>query len=357
MKIFLYLFLMWCICLSGKAQSAAAGNYIPLKETGSTKAIADYLTATYTTDLEKLSVVYNWVTTFIRYDKDSMYHINWSSDVGTIAAATLRRRKGVCENYASIFTDILLKCGIPSYVVCGYTNLPGDNKNTGHSWSAVLLDNKWLLCDPTWDIGFSNRFNYFLISPEVFFESHIPFDPLWKLIPPSTFTSADKYYNSVNEQIQNFLQLDSVHQMEASSQRMLNAAHQTEQQKIWQSYVKMQISIVYNEEDMNLYNASVADLNQANLIFNTFVQYRNNQFIPHKSEAEIYNLLEPIYGITTIAKNKLNKMGKVVQNEQYNTELLLLKFAALTERVQEQKKFLKNYFAHSVADRGKLFYK
>ena len=363
MKITLFLSVILSSCLGINAQQFGgySGNYIPTKETGSTNSIADFVIANYKTDAEKLRVVYNWVTTNIRYDKDSMYNINWATDLSTKAAATLRRRKGVCENYASIFTDILVKCGIPSYVVSGYTNQEDFGKNTGHSWSAVFYNNEWLLCDPTWDIGFGDRTNYFLISPENFIESHTPFDPIWKLIPESLSNkksnSGDNIYRSVNDDVQSFLQLDSVQQLEASSQRMLRATQQNMEQKIWQSYVKMQIAIVHNEEDMNLYNGAVADLNRANTIFNTFVQFRNNQFLPSKPDVEINSMLDPIYGIITIAKSKLNKIGKVVENEQYNSELILLKFAALSQRVKEQKDFLKNYFSHTVADRGKLFYK
>ena len=361
MKLFLFLFFIFCSFCPVNAQpfKAYTSESIPLKETISTRSIADYIVANYITDAEKLSVVYNWVTKNIRYDKDSMYNINWATDLSTKAAATLRRRKGVCENYASIFTDIILQCGIPSYVISGYTNVAGYSKNIGHSWSAVFFNNQWLLCDPTWDVGPGNSTNYFLINPEVFIETHIPFDPLWKLIPQ---LSSDRKINKensltdVNSEIQTFLQLDSVQQLEASSQRMRMAMQQTEQQKIWQSYVKMQIAIVHGEDDMNLYNAAVADLNKANNIFNNFIQYRNNQFFPDKPAAEINAMLEPIYGIITFAKSKLNKIGKIVSNEQYNTELIEQKLVSLTQKVKEQKQFLKNYFSNSIADRSKLFY-
>ena len=363
MKLFFSLIAILFTCLASKAQPflGYSSSYIPATATGSTKSIADYVNANYKTDAEKLSVVYRWVTNNIRYDKDSMYNINWATDLGTKAAATLRRRKGVCENYASIFTDIIVKCDIPSYVVSGYTNQAGFGNNTGHSWSAVFLDNKWLLCDPTWDVGFSNNTNYFLISPENFIDSHTPFDPLWQLLPQSYFNrklkTNNNFYSVVNEDAQSFLQLDSLKQLEASSQRMLKLNKQSDQQKNWGSYVKMQIAIVHGEEDMNLYNAAVADLNNANKIFNNFVQYRNNQFTPNKSEVEVNAMLEPIYGLLTFAKNNLNKIGKVVENDQYNTELIQQKISSLTQRVKEQKDFLKSYFANTLADRGKLFYK
>ena len=359
MKLSLFLYVILSASFTVKAQSLS--GYIPSKETGSIKSIADYVIANYKTDAEKLSAVYHWVTNNIRYDKDSMYNINWATDLETKAAATLRRRKGVCENYASIFTDIILKCSIPSYVVTGYTNQAGFGKNTGHSWSAVFLDNKWLLCDPTWDVGIGNRTNYFLISPETFIDSHTPFDPLWQLLPPSysnrNLKVDNNSYQEVNAEVQSFLQLDSLQQLEASSQRMLQLNKQTEQQKNWRSYVKMQIAIVHGEEDMNLYNAAVADLNNANKIFNNFVLYRNNQFVPYKSEVEVNAMLEPVYGLLVFAKTKLNKIRKVVENDQYNTELIQQKISSLTQRVKEQKDFLKSYFANTLADRGKLFYK
>ncbi len=365
MKLLLFSYLLcWGLVAKGQEYSA---TYIPVNETYSTASIAAYVQANFKTDKEKVQAIYLWVTTNITYDKDSMYNINWGPDPQTKITASLRRRKGVCENFAGIFTDIVLKCSIPSFVVTGYTTESGSVRRTGHAWSAVYLDNEWLLCDPTWDAGRGNNANYFLISPSEFIQSHIPFDPLWQLLPyplPQRQFSKRNFYAkkddvplNVIDSVKAFMMLDSVHQMEASLLRMRQAGLHDDMVKTWQAYINMKIAIAYEDKDMNGYNAAVADLNRATVIFNNFVEYRNTRFTPIKPDVEISTLLDPIKLILLSANKKLDNIGQSVENFQYNTESIKKSISALTIKVQEQQHFLKQYIQSSLADRGKLFYK
>lgn len=368
MKRWLLSYFFICFVQVSKSQDQnSISLHIPVEETYSASSIASYVQAGFTTDRDKLQAIYDWVTTNIRYDKDSMYNINWGKEKDEQVSATLRRKKGVCENYATVFTDITIKTGVPSFVVSGYTREFGSVKKTGHTWSAVMVENEWLLCDPTWDAGTSNRNNYFLVPPDQFIESHMPFDPLWQLLPlPITqqeFSNGHLYAKretpawNVGDSVLSFLQLDNLQQLEASSLRMKKAGIDNDMVKIWRSYLDMKIAIVYGDKDMNLYNEAVADLNRATKIFNEFVQYRNNRFLPVKSDAEMNGLLTPIAGILTLANKKLENIGREVENFQYDTGTLKIRLAGLRERVKEQEKFLKNYLESEVADRGKLFYK
>jgi hypothetical protein len=139
--------------------------------------------------------------------------------------------------------------------------------------------------------------------------------------------------------------------------RMRQAGIENDMVKIWRSYIEMKIAIVYGDNDMNLYNSAVADLNRASTIFNDFVLYRNNRFMPAKSDAEIKALLDPIAGIIAAATKKLDNIGRSVENFQYDTTELKNRLTALATRVQDQQKFLMRYVESSIADRGKLFYK
>ena len=373
MKLLLLSYLLVCFSFFAKGQDynnyASAGRalHIPESETYSTSSIANYLQSNFKTDKEKLLAAYVWVTANIRYDKDSMYNINWGPDPQTKISSALRRRKGVCENFAAIFCDISSKCGIPSFVVTGYTMQSGSVKRTGHTWCAVYPDNEWLLCDPTWDAGPGNRTNFFLISPSEFIGSHMPFDPLWQLLPypvshrefsrGSFHTKKEDSPLNVADSVKAFLQLDSLYQLEASLVRMKQAGLENDMVNSWRSFVNMKVAIVYEDKDMNLYNSAVVDLNRANTIFNHFVEYRNNGFIPTKPDAEIRALLDPIAGIISSAEKKLDQIGRSVENLQYDTAPLQKRFDALKQRVKEQQNFLKQYVESSLADRGKLFYK
>lgn len=117
----------------------------------------------------------------------------------------------------------------------------------------------------------------------------------------------------------------------------------------------MKIAIIYGEKDMNLYNSAVAELNKASAVFNDFVKYRNNQFVPVRPDAEISALLDPIEGMLSVARKNMEQMGGAVENFQYDTGALKERLAVLRGRVKEQQSFLKRYLAGSIPERGKLF--
>ncbi|MEO7769358.1 MAG: transglutaminase domain-containing protein [Ferruginibacter sp.] len=339
---------------------------IPLGKTFSTDSIAGYMKLNFKNAPEKLLAIYNWVATNIRYDTDSMYPINWSLDHEEKIAATLRRKKGVCENYAAVFTDIAIKSGFPSFVVNGYTREAGSVNRSGHSWSAVQLQGEWFLCDPTWDAGYGDT-KYFLVSPSEFIGSHMPFDPLWQLLehPITEREFQSGFFHSKKNQpvfnfpdsIQAFFKLDSLQQLLAATRRTRQAGIENERQKNWVAYNQMKIAGMYGENDMILYNSAVADLNKANLFYNDFVKYRNNQFMPTRPDAEIHQLLNPVKSLLADALKKLEQMGKEVENFQYDPSTLKEQIVVLAGRVQVQQNFVKQWLGTDVLDRVRLFYK
>jgi len=373
MKPLPFLCLSFCCLPAVKSQSynqPAALDYhavyIPATETQTSATIAAYIQAHFKTDEEKLAAIYSWVATNIRYDTDSMLPINWSLEQQEKVAATLRRRKGVCENYAALFTDIANKAGFPSFVVSGFANLGGSLHNSGHSWSAVLFQQQWYLCDPTWDNGTRGGLNYFMVRPAEFIASHMPFDPLWQLLEyPITEQEFRRGANhqkkgapvNVNEQVKAFLQLDSLQQLEAAATRIKQAGIENDRLNNWVKYNQMKIAMIYGEQDMDLYNSAVADLNKASSVFNNFVKYRNAAFNPARSDAEIKALLDPVGVLLLSARQKIDKMGRTVENFQYDPDPIKDRINILSDRVREQKKFLERYLAVSVTERSKLFYK
>lgn len=339
---------------------------IPEEETYSTSSIANYIQGNFTTDIEKLRAIYTWITSNIRYNKDSMYYRFWGEDPERKLLSVLKTRKGVCENFASLLSRIASKCGIQTYMVSGYTKMGGSVNWRGHSWCAVYIDKAWLLCDPTWDAGYSATTHYFLISPAQFIQTHMPFDPLWQLQEyPITnkefrlgFTRSKKdapvfnYIDSVN----NYLRSDTLHQMESISRRMKLAGLDNEDLRTWYAYNEMKIFIVYQEKDMNVFNSAVADLNKAKALLNDFIQFRNNHFQPEKPDAAISTLFDSVENRLSSAYKKMDGIGTKVENYQYDTDGLKNNLDALSARVKEQQLFLKRYFASSVAEREKLLY-
>ncbi len=368
----LILIVFYCQVANGQAQNEFTSiNYytpnIPRAKTYSADSIAWYIQSNYKSNKERLSAIYGWVITNIRYDKDSMYSINWSLYHEEKIIATLRRKSGVCENYATLFTDLATKCGFRSFVINGYTRQSGSVNGAGHSWCAVWFESEWYLCDPTWDAGSSGKVFYFLVSPAQFIQTHMPFDPLWQLLDNSItdhefrkgffYSKKEKTSYNMTDSVSSFLQLDSLQQMEAAANRVKRAGVQNERIKNWLAYNQMQIAVVYGEKDMELYNAAVADLNKANNIFNDFIQYRNNGFVPYTPDAKIKSMLDPISILLSSADLQLNQLGQKVENFQYDTGTIKRKIEKLKLRMQDQQHFLERYLATNEKERIKLFYR
>ncbi|MEO6668273.1 MAG: transglutaminase domain-containing protein [Ferruginibacter sp.] len=362
------------ICFATIAQAqdvefAAIDNnmlYIPKAMTNSTTGIASFININYKTEKERCRAIYRWVTYNIKYDTDSMYVFNWGADPERKVTDALRRRKGVCENFAAIFNEIARNCGIQSFVISGYTKQSGFIEKNGHSWCAVKIDDEWLLCDPTWDEGYSSHANYFLVPPSLFIQSHMPFDPIWQLLDPPI--SQQAFYSGnyllgkgqtkydYADSIKTFLQMTELQQLEATAARMRKAGIGNEQTRIRLAYLNMQASIIYESRDMAEYNAAVEYVNKARNIFNDFVQYRNNYFIPVSTDAELAGILSPIDSLLVAAEKKLDEVDRSTVNAQYDTGPLRIEINNFRARVEKQKGFLKRYLAKEEEERKKMFY-
>ena len=368
MKLSLLLYGMMMAC--GVARGQLWNNYtgferftiaVPDSVSRSAAALAAYIQHRYDAPKAQLQAIYGWVTANIRYDDDSSYYFNRSVDHETKIAATLRRRKGVCENYAGLFADLASRIGLTSYVIYGYPTDVGTRGNTGHAWCAVNLDDEWWLFDPTWDAGFQGGFRYFMVHPATFIQTHIPFDPLWQLLEkPVGYRNTGAKTKAIfhyKDSVKAFLQMDSLQQYLAIERRMKNAGANSEMVKLWQGYNRMNIAIIAGEQDMQLYNGAVDDLNAATDVFNSFVQYRNNGFIPQKPDAVIRSMLEPVSLLIAEANKKLDGMGLLAENFQYNPEGIRKQLLLLGKRSEEQKEFLKKYLAAGPQERAQLFYR
>ncbi len=337
---------------------------IPTELTYSTQQLADFLQQQYKEDGDRVAAAYAWVTANIRYSKDSMLSINWSKNTADKITATLRRRKGVCDNFASVFADIIAKMAIPCYVVNGLAK--GNIEGQAHSWTALKLDGAWYLCDPTWDAGQETRKKYFLLRPTEFITTHWPFDPLWQLLPtPVSLREFERGTNPSGNQakhlyledsVQTFLSMDSLQQLEAQGRRMRTIGLEQNNLRTWYAYNSMNIAIIYGEQDMNLFNDAVADLNKANFYLNNFIQYRNNFFKPALADKELPLMLHPIDGLVNNALLKIDLIAKGRENFQYDTGTLRDRISALQKRVQEQRQFLNLYLNSKATERERIFY-
>lgn len=357
--------LSWSITNGQAWQEGGGFSRLPVRVPDSVSLSADdlagFIQQQYNTPKSQLQAIYSWITSHIRYNSDSTFYLNRNLDHDARIAATLRRRTGVCENYADLFADLATRIGLTSYVVYGYPLGISSRNNTGHAWCAVKITDTWWLFDPTWDAGQPDNLRYFMVSPEVFIQTHMPFDPLWQLLErPVNYKNGNvkaKDFFHFKDSADAFLQLDSLQQYLAIERRMKNAGANSQIIRLWQGFNRMNIAIIAGERDMHLYNAAVDDLNEATEIFNEFVGYRNNRFLPYKPDAALRQMLDPAGKLIVTANEKLDRIGLLVENFQYDTNGVRRQLSALKKRIEEQKEFIRYYLATAQTDREKLWYK
>ena len=162
------------------------------------------LTENYNSDVEKLRAIYTWIASNIEYDlkqakkaniKTIVYRteeervMKWEKIRKEEIKRTLRKKRGVCEDYSNLLQEMCHIVGIESNVIIGYGRTwkgeigkkPG---RSNHAWNSVKINNEWYLMDITWASGYVNsktnkfhkdfRKEYFLIRPKDFIKRHYP---------------------------------------------------------------------------------------------------------------------------------------------------------------------------------------
>ena len=121
----------------------------------------------------------------------------------------------------------------------------------------------------------------------------MPFDPLWQFL--NYPISHEQFYNgnfskkpgtpyfNFSDSVTAFIQMDSLHRFQSSALRIQKQGLYNFRVKDNYNYIKMHIEMINQDKDVDLYNSSVADLNDVTTILNNFIQYRNKQFTPEKT--------------------------------------------------------------------------
>jgi hypothetical protein len=210
------LFLMAGILFSQDrlADVAVADKPIDPAEVTDPATLSRLLTASCTTEKEKVKIIFRWIADNISYyrvtpktAKRRSLRIHEEEEVADTAALkplteriairVLQDRKAYCEGYARLFKSLCDHAAIRAEIVTGYAradmNRTEEKFRSNHSWNAVYIDSAWYLLDVTWASGyitssteeFVKRYDeyYFLTPPEDFIRHHYPDDLRWTLLP------------------------------------------------------------------------------------------------------------------------------------------------------------------------------
>ncbi len=108
-----------------------------------TVALAQSLCQDAKTDLEKVTLLWNWLMKHASYDKQLSKSIQFSEIPD--GDAFIRGEKGICSDYAAFMAVGLRAVNVPAKHVYG-KNLRTGNQ---HAWNEVYLDGRWQIIDAT----------------------------------------------------------------------------------------------------------------------------------------------------------------------------------------------------------------
>ncbi|MEO6818678.1 MAG: transglutaminase domain-containing protein [Ginsengibacter sp.] len=348
---------------------------LPDSLTKTTDDIAKFINANFTNDNDKARAIFIWVATNIQYDIENMFAINFYEKREDKISKPLRTRKGICENYATLFNDICGKTGIESYLVEGFTKQNGFTDYIPHAWCAAKIDTLWYIYDPTWGSGYVNngKFikkisnDYYKVNPATIIKSHMPFDYMWQFLNyPVTNQEFYEGKTQINKSKPYFNFTDTIHIYEKQDriEQLVSTEIRIEKNGIKNSmifdrlqHIKIEIENDRQNKTVNLYNSAVADYNDGTHKFNEFIYFRNKQFKPEKPDEEIKRMLDS----TSIAfKEAGKKLAEIISPEPN----LLTMIKQLTKSIndasiplKEQQDWLNLYFSKGKLARKSMFYK
>jgi len=174
--------------------------------------LANKISTDFHSNEDKAKAAYVWMTHHIRYDvkgmnKQSRVRFSYTSQADLmakkrafrqeLASKTLKRKKAVCEGYATLYKELCMQFQIECEIVAGssktFISEIGNAKlPTNHSWNAIKLAGKWRLVDVTWGAGtidfgqmrFKKSYTpfYFDCEPQRFLINHFPDKSQWQLV-------------------------------------------------------------------------------------------------------------------------------------------------------------------------------
>ena len=347
---------------------------IPDSLTRNTTDISNYIKANFNTDKEKARASFIWIASTLQYDVDNMFAIDFYEKEEDKINKALKTHRGICENYAALFSDICTKLNIKSYVVEGYTKQNGYADYIPHAWCAALIDSAWFLFDPTWGSGYVNNgkfyrkinSEYFKVSPSVLIKSHMPFDFLWQFLyypvnnqefyEGKTLINKAKPYFSFPDSINAYDKQSEYEKLTASAARIESNGKKNGLIYDRLQQIKREIEYQKNSKSVALYNSAVADYNEGINSFNEFIQFRNKQFEPKRSDFAIKAMLD--YPDTMLMKAK-TKLSQIVEPDSNIISSMITLTKSIDDamaHVKDQEDWLKNYLSKGKLARKSSFY-
>ena len=122
------------------------------------RALAYNITKYDGSEYNKLLSVHDWIAKNIFYDYDSLNDGSYKkTPLEKTAITALRNKRCVCQGYTDLSVALLRSIGIPAMGVYCWAKGECDDKEalkknrSNHIFTAAFCDDRWVLCDITWD--------------------------------------------------------------------------------------------------------------------------------------------------------------------------------------------------------------
>lgn len=309
--------------------------------TFSTQNIADYIDSRFFTQKQKARAIFFWIAKNIDYDCENMFaNSSLKSD------EVLLNRKGVCRDYADLYSDIANKVGIKTYIVEGYTRENRQVRYNPHAWCACLIDSIWYLTDPTWGAGYIKDFHfvreldndYFMVRPTLFIKTHIPFDPLWQL---SNYPISKREFQKGKSKSKNgvfFNFVDTLKSLDNQNdiEKLTKASNRIKSNGIASyldldnlNHLNINKKKYYDRLDEEQYNLALKYYYEGMHLLNEYIDYQNKYYLPYKSDLEIKKMLENIEGELNLSLSHL----ELVKNASSTLKINISNLSRSIEKV------------------------
>ena len=372
MKLFLFLvFFITTLFAMGQFDYANVDKQAEFSPDSVTKCsdIALHITAGLSTDREKFRAIYFWISHNIKYDLSQLALNKRFGSSEELVLEVLSKRGGICQHYAELFHAMSLEVGLRSFVISGYVRQSdGEIAPQGHAWNGVFIDSSCYFVDATWAAGYLQngksihkfRDSYFLISPQEFIKTHMPFDPIWQFLynPLNNSEFITQNYIALTEpsdynfrdSIEKHEQLSLVQKLEASNRRIIAIG-------VKNSLIQQQI----DENQLQLanaqYNLAIDTLNYGVVNYNLYVLSKNRQFRkPKLDDAFIKESIDNAEKGLQAANNML--MYLFSDDETLNNMILETKkqLPELLNNVERERNFVQRYLKRWKPLRIFMFY-
>lgn len=334
---------------------------IPASMTKSTDLIAQYVRSNFKSDQDKVRAAFVWVASNIAYETKYSYNIYENRDQKIVRA--LKTRKGICENYAALFSEICNKSGIKSYVIEGYTKRNSTINSQSHVWNASLIDGCWYLFDPTWGAGqidnnsFVKKLNnkYFCQKPEDFLAVHMPFDYLWQFVDnPMSYEEFNNKTVARKRKNKKFRLNDALETYDSQSREarlhsiLARIDKNGEKNDLIVQQSKYLTSAIFNIEQnkiINQYNIAASYYNKGLSEYKELINIKKSKSLPLTTHAKIEEIVDSAADKLQKAKTILTKLPEADAKITATIRQLSQSVDEVFSDVANQKLWLESYLA------------